>query len=98
MDVMPNLDFKAYYPSLDDIKPVEYQFCSTPQNRDDADLKQIKSQTYSTDILADLFGAPQQQLPQRTSDLTMSTQETQKQTSPFTCVMETQKDRTTSFD
>jgi hypothetical protein len=44
MEIFPNLDFTEFYPSLKDVKPVSYTYCSTPQNKDkDADMKQIKS-------------------------------------------------------
>lgn len=61
MEIFPNLDFNEFYPSLHDVKPVSYIYCSTPQNKDkDADLKQIKSQTYTSDSLSAIFATSQQ--------------------------------------
>lgn len=65
---MPDLLAKEYYPSLSDVRPMfQYSYCSTPQQRDHDEPKQVKSQTYSSDILAMLTD-------HRSSDVTMSTQ------------------------
>jgi hypothetical protein len=40
MEILPTLDFTDYYPTLQDVKPLQYQYCSTPQNKNrDADMK-----------------------------------------------------------
>jgi len=53
--LFPDLDLGTCYPSLNDIKPFQYEFCSTPAKDKDS-LKQIKSQIYQTDTVSQFLG------------------------------------------
>jgi hypothetical protein len=89
VEVLPNLNFKEFYPSLNDLDKdgiaksakdtqaqqpqMTYTYCSNPQATEAADLKQIKSQTYSSNPAQALAAFMQQKQSQRSSDLTVST-------------------------
>lgn len=72
LEILPDLDLTDYYPSLHDVKPIQYAYCSTPQNKD-CEPKQIRSQIYTSDTVAQLLNCPSKVVP-RTSNLTMSTE------------------------
>jgi len=64
VEMMPNLNLKEFYPSSDDVDKdgifksakdtqaqqtqMAYTYCSHPSQNEAADLKQIKSQTYTS--------------------------------------------------
>lgn len=55
IELFPDLDLGTCYPSLHDIKPFQYEFCSTPAKDKDS-MKQIKSQIYQTDTVSQFLG------------------------------------------